>query len=43
MQVSQLAPNWEITENICNENQDENGNNQDVKHLTGELNRGPPV
>ena len=37
MQVSQLAPNWEITENICNENQDENGNNQDVKHLTNEF------
>jgi hypothetical protein len=34
-EVAQLAPGWEIAENICNENQDENGNNLDVKHLVG--------
>ncbi len=34
-QVSQLAPGWEIQENICNENQDEHGNNLDVQHLVG--------
>jgi len=32
-QVAQLAPGWEIEENICNENQDEKGNNLDVQHL----------
>jgi len=30
---SQLAPGWEIQETICNENQDENGQNQDAQHL----------
>ena len=33
--VAQLAPGWEIMENICNENQDEHGNNLDVQHLVG--------
>jgi hypothetical protein len=37
VQTSQFAPNWEILENICNENQDEKGNNMDVKHLVGRL------
>jgi len=37
VQTSQLAPDWEIMENICNENQDEKGNNMDVKHLVGRL------
>jgi hypothetical protein len=32
-EVSQLAPGWEIQENICNENQDENGQNLDAQHL----------
>ena len=32
---AQLAPTWEISENICNENHDENGDNLDVKHLVG--------
>jgi hypothetical protein len=34
-EVAQLASGWEIMENVCNENQDENGNNLDVKHLVG--------
>ena len=34
-EVAQLAPGWEIMENICNENQDEHGNNLDVQHLVG--------
>jgi hypothetical protein len=34
-QSAQLAQGWEIAENICNENQDENGNNLDVQHLVG--------
>ena len=34
-EVAQLAPGWEIMEYICNENQDEHGNNLDVKHLVG--------
>jgi hypothetical protein len=34
-EVAQLAPGWEIQENICNENQDEHGNNLDVQHLVG--------
>ena len=32
-EVSQLAPAWEIQENICNENQDDNGQNLDAQHL----------
>lgn len=36
VQTSQLAENWEIMENICNENQDEKGNQFDVLHLAGE-------
>ncbi len=35
-QTSQLAEGWEIMENICNENQDELGNQLDVLHLAGE-------
>ena len=34
-QTAQLAQGWEIAENICNENQDEKGNNLDVQHLVG--------
>jgi hypothetical protein len=34
-EVAQLAPGWEIMENVCNENQDEHGNNLDVRHLVG--------
>ena len=34
-EVADLAPGWEIMENICNENQDANGNNLDVQHLVG--------
>jgi hypothetical protein len=34
-EVAQLAPGWEIQEDICNENQDEHGNNLDVQHLVG--------
>jgi hypothetical protein len=34
-EIASLAPGWEIMENICNENQDENGNNLDVQHLVG--------
>ena len=34
-EVAQLAPGWEIMENICNENQDAHGNNLDVQHLVG--------
>lgn len=34
-ETAQLAKGWEIAENICNENQDENGNNLDVQHLVG--------
>jgi hypothetical protein len=30
---AQLAPGWEIQENICNENQDANGQNLDAQHL----------
>ena len=37
VQTSQLAPDWEIMENICNENHDGKGNNQDVQHLVGRL------
>jgi hypothetical protein len=37
VQTSQLAPDWEILENICNENHDEFGRNQDVQHLVGRL------
>ena len=32
-EVSQLAPAWEIQENICNENQDDKGQNLDAQHL----------
>ena len=32
-EVSQLAPTWEIQENICNENQDDKGQNLDAQHL----------
>jgi hypothetical protein len=32
-EVSQLAPSFEIQENICNENQDDNGQNLDAQHL----------
>ncbi len=35
VEEAKLAPGWEISENICNENQDENGDNLDVKHLLG--------
>jgi hypothetical protein len=34
-EVAQLAPGWEIMENVCNENQDDHGNNLDVQHLVG--------
>jgi hypothetical protein len=34
-ELAQLSPGWEIMENICNENQDEHGNNLDVRHLVG--------
>ncbi len=34
-EVSQLAVDWEIMEYVCNENQDEHGNNLDVQHLVG--------
>src|SRR3984885_14195565 len=33
VEKSSLAPGWEIQETICNENQDENGQNQDAQHL----------
>jgi hypothetical protein len=33
VEKSALAPNWEIQETVCNENQDENGQNQDAQHL----------
>jgi hypothetical protein len=33
VQTAQMAPGWELQETICNENQDENGQNLDVKHL----------
>jgi hypothetical protein len=33
-EVSQLAPSFEIQENICNENMDDRGQNQDAQHLT---------
>jgi hypothetical protein len=33
VQTSQMAPGWEIQETICNENQDEDGQNLDAKHL----------
>ena len=36
VQQSQLAEGWEIMENICNENQDDLGNQLDVLHLAGE-------
>jgi hypothetical protein len=32
-ETSQLAPGWEVEETICNENQDEHGQNLDAKHL----------
>jgi hypothetical protein len=34
-EVAQFAPGWDVMEYICNENQDEKGNNQDVQHLVG--------
>lgn len=34
-EVAQLAPGWDVMEYVCNENQDENGNNLDVQHLVG--------
>jgi len=33
VEKSALAPNWEIQETVCNENQDANGQNQDAQHL----------
>jgi hypothetical protein len=34
-EVAQLAVGWEVMEYVCNENQDEHGDNKDVQHLVG--------
>lgn len=34
VEKSSLAPNWEVQETICNENQDAHGQNLDAQHLT---------